>query len=259
NDFENGIIRSSQQTYNTALRNSYLLQIALFLVIIPTLTFTAFYSIRSFKSAFRLNALEKENNEILSNQNKMLELMVYERTKEILAQNEEISAQNEEISSHNEQLLLQGKEIESQRSLLAEQNKRLVLAEQEISRKNEELRLEVARQTEDLRRTNAELIEQNSRLEQFAYIISHNLRAPLTRIMGLSNILPYAKDKSEEENIVKLITGTTTDIDQIVKDLTSLLEIQRLNTQVLTKVYLRKSIDKTCRILEREIRETQAH
>lgn len=77
-------------------------------------------------------------------------------------------------------------------------------------------------------RISNDLVQRNKDLEQFAYIISHNLRAPLANIIGLSKILkqpdisPDDKEESEEflfQSIAKL--------DEIVKDLNQILQIKR--------------------------------
>src|SRR5258708_29501620 len=77
-------------------------------------------------------------------------------------------------------------------------------------------------------RVSNDLVQRNNDLEQFAYIISHNLRAPLANIIGLSKILkqhdlpPDEKIESEEflfKSIIKL--------DEIVKDLNHILQVRR--------------------------------
>jgi len=73
-----------------------------------------------------------------------------------------------------------------------------------------------------------DLVQRNNDLEQFAYIVSHNLRAPLANIIGLSKILKQddlpvnEKIQSEEflfQSILKL--------DEIVKDLNHILQVGR--------------------------------
>jgi PAS domain S-box-containing protein len=77
-------------------------------------------------------------------------------------------------------------------------------------------------------RVSNDLVQRNNDLEQFAYIISHNLRAPLANIIGLSRILnqddlpPNEKVESEDflfKSIIKL--------DEIVKDLNDILQVRR--------------------------------
>ena len=125
NAFEDDIAIQARLRYEQALKSSYLLQILLFLLTIPTLAYTAYQANRTLSLSEQLRKSEMEKSKILLDQNKLLEKTVYERTHEILAQNEEISAQNEEIVAHNEQLILQQHEIELQRNNLSEKNEKL--------------------------------------------------------------------------------------------------------------------------------------
>jgi len=259
NTFEDDIAQQAKLRYEQALRNSYLLQILIFLVAMPTLGYTAYYTNRTLSISEQLRKSEKEKSSILLDQNQLLERTVYERTHEILAQNEEMVA-------HNEQLVLQQHEIELQRNNLSAQNEQLqeakrIIEEQNqlIQRKNNELGVEVERQTHDLKQTNLELIEQNSRLEQFAFIISHNLRAPMARLVGLSTILDFAKDTKEASDIVHLMVKSTHDLDHVIKDLTLILGIQKMNTQILSEIQLESLLHKVLKTLEVEIKETEAN
>ncbi|HTJ47971.1 MAG TPA: ATP-binding protein [Cyclobacteriaceae bacterium] len=264
--FEDKITADAKIQYERALRDSYLLQVILFFLTMPTLAYSAYYASHSLRTSEKLRRAEELNNDILSRQNARLEQLVKERTHEILAQNEEITSQNEEIVSHNEQLVAQQTEIENQRNVLARQNENLKNAKETIEnqsaiiqQKNDELLIEVKRQTQDLKTTNLELIEQNNRLEQFAYIISHNLRAPMARIIGLAQVFEYAKDQEEIRDIINMMVNSTTDLDKVIKDLAQILELQKLNTQVLVITRLEDVIAKTIRTLKREIEETKTN
>jgi signal transduction histidine kinase len=204
----------------------------------------AFYTTRVLSVSEQLRKSEEEKASILSHQNQLLEKTVHDRTHEILAQNEEISAQNEEISIHNEKLLEAKSIIESQHKF--------------IQQKNTELVTEVDRQTQDLKQANIELTEHNNRLEQFAFIISHNLRAPMSRIVGLSSILDFTQDLNEVSEIVKLMLKSTNDLDQVIKDLTIILGIQKMNSQVLDSIKLSELMEKVMNTLESEIQQSKA-
>ncbi|MBL7859431.1 MAG: hypothetical protein JNM57_17190 [Cyclobacteriaceae bacterium] len=265
NAFEDRISEKAQANYRIALRNSYWLQIVLFLITIPTLAYTAFYTRQTLKIEAALRQSEEDKNKILADQNQQLEAMVNERTREIQTQNEEISAQNEEITAHNEQLVLQQHEIEVQRNELEKQNAQLRTAQQIIEdqskliqSKNIELHTEVQRQTQDLKKTNLELIEQNGRLEQFAYIISHNLRAPLARLIGLADILDSAQSPAERDQIIQLMITSTHEFDHVIKDLSFILGIQKMSTKVLGEINFGELVKKIFTMLESEMDETEA-
>lgn len=258
NEFENSISTRAKLKYDQALSDIYMLQILLFLIAMPTLIYTGYYANKTLIVSNRLRKVEEEKNKILKDQKHALELKVQERTNEILAQNEEIAA-------HNEQLLMQQHEIQSQQQVLAQQNEQLREAQKIIETqsslirtKNEALIIEVDRQTLDLKKTNLELIEQNNRLEQFAYIISHNLRAPMARLVGLAAILDLAKTKEESSEIIQLMLRTTGEFDKVIKDLSQILSIKNLNIHVLNEIDLEETVNKAMHILESEIKETKA-
>ena len=57
----------------------------------------------------------------------------------------------------------------------------------------------------------------NKELGQFGYMISHNLRAPIARILGLASI--FDVDPKENKFITEKITEATHDLDEIVRDI----------------------------------------
>ena len=263
--FEDKIAEDARWRYNLALKNSYILQIVIFLLTVPAIFYTVHLFNKTLKISEDLRLAQQHNSTILASQKKDLERQVQERTNEISAQNEEISAQNEEMVAHNEQLVVQQDEIASQRNALKEKNSKLEEAyktiEQQhhlIREKNKALAREVDHQTRDLRKTNLELIEQNSRLEQFTYIISHNLRAPMTRLIGLSSILELARSEEDKDKIIQLMVKSTSEFDNVLKDLTYILDIQKLNTKVYSVIDLAGIIEKVMAMLENEISNTNA-
>lgn len=243
-EFEDGISRQAQVEYQKAINNSYLLQIILFALAVPTLAYTAYYTNRALSLSEKLRNSEAEKATLLSEQNQVLERTVHERTREILAQNEEITAQNEEISLHNDKLIAATK-------VIAEQN--LIIQE-----KNTELAIEIEKQTQDLKTANAELTDHNNRLEQFAFVISHNLRAPMSRILGLSSILDFTKEPNEISQIAKLMMQSTHDLDRIIQDLTDILAVQKIDVNALTQTRLDSIYDKVLSTLDGDIKGTNA-
>jgi signal transduction histidine kinase len=74
----------------------------------------------------------------------------------------------------------------------------------------------------------ADLIQRNKDLEQFTYIISHNLRAPVANIIGLS----YRLQQLDLANDIKkqIASGLSTSVnklDAVIRDLNDILKIRQ--------------------------------
>lgn len=73
----------------------------------------------------------------------------------------------------------------------------------------------------------ADLVQQNKNLEQFAYMVSHNLRAPLANIMGLCDVLNFPDLKEQEkEKMTSDIVQSSKRLDSVVRDLNDILQIR---------------------------------
>lgn len=77
-------------------------------------------------------------------------------------------------------------------------------------------------------RITLDLIERNRNLEQYAYIVSHNLRAPVANILGLCNIieLPGRSEGDRDASIVHLLDSTRR-LDDVIKDLNMILQLRQ--------------------------------
>jgi signal transduction histidine kinase len=232
------------------MQGNYILQIVLFFICVPTLLYMAFHTRKTFRLSDLLRQTEMEKNKILTEQNTVLEITVTERTKEIVAQNEELQSQSEEIAAQRDILVSQNKQLQEAKKIIERQNN-------EILSRNDNLEREVTLRTQDLKDANVELVEQNSQLEQFAFIAAHNLRAPLARIMGLSNLLEITHEANERKNIMGRLSSSTHDLDNVIKDLNSILEIKK-HTSNLTEVNLRSALELVNKTLEREYENTSA-
>ncbi len=179
--------------------------------------------------------------------------------KDVVQSNKELGESKSEVEAQNEELTQQSEQIMAQRDLLINQNTKLEEARTiinnqnlQINKRNFDLEIEVEKRTE-------ELIKYNQQLEQFAFISSHNLRAPVARILGLSNVLKLDKTWKEEEHPVhKHLFDTTTELDRVVRDLNTILEIKKNSSGVNTKIDFKEEIKLVTLSLEKEIQETQA-
>lgn len=179
----------------------------------------------------------------VTRQNRRLEDLVDERTKELALQNEELLQSQEEISAQRDLVSAQNHELQVAREIIEKKNN-------EIKLRNETLEAEVEERTRDL-------VEYNQQLEQFAFISAHNLRAPVARILGLGNVLEITRNKPEDVNmIIDRIIFTTQELDRVVKDLNTVLELRKNNTSVITKINVEEELELIKINLEKEIQET---
>lgn len=107
--------------------------------------------------------------------------------------------------------------------------------------------------------TNAELANQNTQLEQYAYMVAHNLRAPVARLLGLTNLLKRTgtQDNATEE-IVEKINKSASEFDHVIRDISSILEVKKGMRFAMEEIVLKNEIDATVTFLEDEILETNA-
>ena len=119
----------------------------------------------------------------------------------------------------------------------------------ETERKEYEVKLEKA---------NNELLQQNEQLNQYSYIISHNLRAPIVTLMGLIELFDQESTSNVERNeMVPLITKTANHLDTIIKDLNHLLTVND-QRKVMIHVDLKEEFEIVQFLLEREIHQSNA-
>ena len=66
---------------------------------------------------------------------------------------------------------------------------------------------------------NAELIKVNSELDRFVYSASHDLRAPLSSLLGLINISKLSTDAEESKQYLTMMEGRITHLDGFIKEI----------------------------------------
>ncbi|MES2812256.1 MAG: PAS domain S-box protein [Bacteroidota bacterium] len=72
-----------------------------------------------------------------------------------------------------------------------------------------------------------EILQRNRDLEQFAYIVSHNLRAPVVNIIGISDYMQNTEmDLEEKEEMNNGLRKSIHRLDEVIKDLNSILQIK---------------------------------
>lgn len=248
--FTTKISNEAQGNYEKALARNQMIQVILFLICLPTLLLTAYYTGKAFRLSDLLRQAAADRNKILMEQNTKLERRVAKRTQEIAAQNEEIKSQSEELAAQHEAMAFQNKQLFEAQKIIEEQNRQIQL-------KNEQLEMDIEKRTQELQHTNKELVLHNNQLEQFAFIAAHNLRAPLARILGLANVVELSKTEADKDIALKKLVASTQDLDHVIRDLNLILNIQK-HTSNLVSVDLSAAYLRVIKMLEKEIEETGA-
>ncbi|HVX48807.1 MAG TPA: ATP-binding protein [Chitinophagaceae bacterium] len=106
----------------------------------------------------------------------------------------------------------------------------------------------------------ADLIVRNNALEQFAYIVSHNLRAPVANITGIANVLEASEVLTEEDcrQLLDALKTSTGRLDSVVKDLNDILRMTYKTTEQKTDVYIQQLVEEIKAELEVLMQKTGA-
>lgn len=150
---------------------------------------------------------------------KLLNVSVTDKNKRIQAQADKLQEVNAELNRLYHAVSEQKKEIQIQTDKLSESNK-------SISEMNRSLEKIVMEKTVELRKINSELIKKNNELFQFSYTVSHNLRGPVARLLGLADLAEREDMPRQATQLIHFISKTAGDLDQIVNDLVNILELR---------------------------------
>ena len=158
----------------------------------------------------------------------LLERLVNERTRTLQVQQEEIQAANEELTAQSE--------------LMDHRNAELVKVKASLEER-------VAERTVTLKKLNEELLDQNTKLEQFAFITAHNIKGPVAQVKGLINLL-----KTDDNEVLRLLTTSVNDLDQVISDLSIVLSIRKGMGNLVEPVELKDQLMLAIKMLKDEIK-----
>lgn len=84
---------------------------------------------------------------------------------------------------------------------------------------------------ERLQKNNEELRKTNTELDHFVYSTSHNLRAPLTSVMGIVDILREANSEEEREKFIDLIRKSIYKLDETIQEINDYSKNSRIEVE----------------------------
>ncbi len=103
----------------------------------------------------------------------------------------------------------------------------------------------------------ADLVQRNKDLEQFAYIVSHNLRAPVANIKGLLNLNAF--NPKDEEGIATLnaLKTSVNNLDRVIVDLNQVLQVSSQINQKWELVSLSELVDEIKSSISQIVEQTR--
>lgn len=105
------------------------------------------------------------------------------------------------------------------KSLLEEINEKNI----EVGAVNEELRTLNESLEETVKNRTSELESQNEQLTEYAFINSHLLRAPLSRVLGLSHLIAREVKTPNDKELMESLIKSTNELDTVVRRISDIL------------------------------------
>ncbi len=188
----------------------------------------------------------------------LLNYRAYRKTKSlyraVAEQNEEIQTQSEELTESNNILHTLNLQIEEQKEELQAQAEELIESNQTILSLNEKLHSDIEIKKEELYKTNQELVKHNHELLQFSFTVSHNLRGPVARMLGLMNLISMTDQAKEKEEMLDLLKQATTELDIILKDLHLIIDSRNDLMRVKEKLFWEEKWNNCTFLLQENLR-----
>ena len=126
---------------------------------------------------------------------------------------------------------------------------------EELNSQGEILKELLKERDKDLSQVTQELINFNHELLQYSYTVSHNLRGPVARILGLLDIYFNHSDDKEKRNIIGLILESTRELDAITLDLNKIVEARSDSFNVREKINFSTELTQIKKLLESPIKQ----
>lgn len=164
--------------------------------------------------------------------------LIKEKTHELARSKEEIVQKADLLEEANNDILLKNEELEQQTEEIMAQRDRLAAAQEIIESKNKELEganvlleKKVMLRTKELKMANQDLLESNKDLDHFIYRSSHDLKGPLTRLLGLSHL---GKIETEETKAKEYFEKLELSAHEMNEMLTRLINIHEISVRTIT-------------------------
>lgn len=114
-------------------------------------------------------------------------------------------------------------------------------------------------QNENTIKNNLNLVtKQNKKLENFANIVTHNLKEQSGNFENLLELYSDAKTSEEKDEIVTFLKLNSNHLSQTIKDLKKVVGVQNNKESIVERIYVNKYINKVLKVLDRSIKSNSA-
>lgn len=114
------------------------------------------------------------------------------------------------------------------------------------------------RAEEELKQSFELVSEQNKRLLNFSYIVSHNLRSHTSNIELISSLMESVKTPEEQKEMVDLLKRVSKSLDDTMRNLNEVVNIRTNINLTIEQLNLNQFIENTLLVLEKQIHDKQA-
>jgi PAS domain S-box-containing protein len=116
------------------------------------------------------------------------------------------------------------------------------------------------KRTEEELKQSFELVsEQNQRLLNFSYIVSHNLRSHTSNIEMISSFLETANTKEERDEMIDLLKKVSHSLNETIINLNEVVSIRNNINLSVQKINVHEYIEKTKMVLAEQIQKKNAN
>lgn len=148
-----------------------------------------------------------------------------ELNEKLLEQNTDFAQQEEELALANQKLLEKQEELRMVNERLVDQNSSLEEHEDQLIRANNQL----LHQHKELQEALAELSDRNLELDQIVYRTSHDIRSPLTSVLGLISLIKLEGVPDNLKDYLRQIEVSIQKLDRFVGDMLNFAKANRTN------------------------------
>ncbi len=157
----------------------------------------------------------------------------------------------------DEQLLNLQTEINELQTANHEKSDLLKQQQEEFDSLHNDLETKIQGRTIELQSAAENLLQRNKDLEEFSYIVSHNLRAPVANMLGLASLFKNPEMQGENrKELIPHLEDSARRLDTTIRDLSEVLSIRNSAMKSRENINLLDTVNFIKKSLKSEIVET---